>query len=198
MSLTKDFKDETYIFIDISNIYIGFYNHIMYNYKKYNICNPKMDYINLFIILENEKNIKKRILIGSENKKKYKKEKKYQKKINDLGYEVHFLERVNNKEQGVDDLLHDKIIETLLFEIPGTIIIASGDGKNGDLTNNSFYNLCIQALQKGWKVIIVSWKKQLSKRYTLGPELCNLLKESEIKNNFEILYLDDHIEKLIC
>lgn len=63
MSLTKNFKDETYVFIDISNIYIGFYNHIMYNYKKYNICNPKMDYINLFIILENEKNIKKKLMI---------------------------------------------------------------------------------------------------------------------------------------
>lgn len=59
-------KKETYIFIDISNITIGFYNYIIHNYKKYKICNPKIDYNNLFKIIEKEKNIKKKIIIGSE------------------------------------------------------------------------------------------------------------------------------------
>lgn len=27
-------KKETYIFVDISNIYVGFYNYIIHNYKK--------------------------------------------------------------------------------------------------------------------------------------------------------------------
>jgi hypothetical protein len=190
----------TYIFIDISNIYIGFYNYIMFNNKKYKICNPNMDYDTLFKILEKEKNIKKKIIIGSKNIKnikKYKNIENSKKLFNKSGYEVHFLERVNNKEQGVDELLHNKIIETLLYETPGTIIIASGDGKNTEYTENSFYKICIQALKNGWDVLIVSWKNQISKNYIIGPELCNILKDDNIKYRFNILYLDSYIEKLI-
>ena len=61
--------NNSYIFIDLSNIYIGFYNYIMYNNKKYNICNPKMDYNVLFSILEKDKKVERRILVGSKNKK---------------------------------------------------------------------------------------------------------------------------------
>ena len=185
------FKDESYIFIDISNVYIGFYNNVT---RKYKICNPNMDYDALFKILEKEKNIKKKVLIGSKNTKKYKKEKRQKNMF--VGYEVHLLERIN-KEHGVDELLHEKIMETLSSEKPGTIMIASGDGKVSETTENSFYKICILALEKKWKVIIVSWKNQLSKNYILGPELYCLFKDVNIKNNFEILYLDDYLEELI-
>lgn len=190
-------ENETYIFIDISNLYIGFYNYIMYNNKKYKICNPKIDYNNLFDIIEKEKNIKKRILIGSKNTKKNKREKLYKKIFDKLGYENHFLERIDNKEKGVDELLHNKIMEILLYEKPGTLIIGSGDGNTSDYTDNSFYNLCIKALKLKWNVIIVSWKYQLNKKYIIGSEICKLLKDINIKNNFDILYLDNYIEKLI-
>lgn len=193
-------KNETYIFIDISNIYIGFYNYIMYNCKKYKICNPNMNYNTLFTIIEKEKNIKKKFIIGSKNKKNIRKLKKSEKEKNiftKYGYEVFLLERVNNKEKGVDELLHNKIMETLLFELPGTIIIASGDGKSSDYTDNSFYKICVEALKKGWYVTIISWKKQLNKNYIIGSELCKILKEQNIKNKFNILYLDNHIEELI-
>jgi hypothetical protein len=156
-----------------------------------------MNYNNLFKILEKEKNIKKKIIIGSKNTKKNKKDKKYKKIFNELGYDVQLLERVNNKEQGVDELLHNKIMETLLFERPGIIIIGSGDGKCTEYTDNSFYKICIEALKRGWEVIIVSWKYQLNKNYIIGTEICNLLKNFDIKNNFKILYLDKYIEKLI-
>lgn len=184
--------NNSYIFIDLSNIYIGFYNYIMYNNKKYNICNPKMDYNVLFSILEKDKKVERRILVGSKNKKI--ENKKILKKKD---YELFLLERVNNKENGVDDLLHEKITNTLLLENPGYIIIATGDGKKGDYTNNSFYNICIEALKLGWYVTIVSWKKQISKQYTLGEELYSLLKDFNIKDKFNILYLDNYVENLI-
>lgn len=184
--------NNSYIFIDLSNIYIGFYNYIMYNNKKYNICNPKMDYNVLFSILEKDKKVERRILVGSKNKKI--ENKKILKKKD---YELFLLERVNNKENGVDDLLHEKITNTLLSENPGYIIIATGDGKKGDYTNNSFYNICIEALKLGWYVTIVSWKKQISKQYTLGEELYSLLKDFNIKDKFNILYLDNYVENLI-
>lgn len=184
--------NNSYIFIDLSNIYIGFYNYIMYNNKKYNICNPKMDYNMLFSILEKDKKVEKRILVGSKNKKMEK-----IKTLKKIDYELFLLERINNKENGVDDFLHEKITNTLLLESPGYIIIATGDGKKGDYTDNSFYNICIEALTLGWYVTIVSWKRQISKRYTLGEELYSLLKDFNIKDKFNILYLDNYIEKLI-
>lgn len=184
--------NNSYIFIDLSNIYIGFYNYIMYNNKKYNICNPKMDYNMLFSILEKDKKVEKRILVGSKNKKMEK-----IKTLKKIDYELFLLERINNKENGVDDFLHEKITNTLLLESPGYIIIATGDGKKGDYTDNSFYNICIEALTLGWYVTIVSWKRQISKRYTLGEELYSLLKDFNIKDKFNILYLDNYVEKLI-
>lgn len=197
---TLENKDETYIFIDISNVYIGFYNYIMYNHKTYNICNPNMNYNKLISILEEKKKIKKKIVVGSKNKKNTKKSIKYEKEkkmfIN-LGYEVFLLERVNNKEKGVDELLHEKIMETLFLEIPGNIIIVSGDGKKTEYSDNSFYKICIEALKNGWCVTIISWKKQLSRNYIIGTELCKLLKEQNIKDKFNILYLDNHVEELI-
>lgn len=184
--------NNSYIFIDLSNIYIGFYNYIMYNNKKYNICNPKMDYNMLFSILEKDKKVEKRILVGSKNKKMEK-----IKTLKKIDYELFLLERINNKENGVDDFLHEKITNTLLLESPGYIIIATGDGKKGDYTDNSFYNICIEALTLGWYVTVVSWKRQISKRYTLGEELYSLLKDFNIKDKFNILYLDNYVEKLI-
>ena len=93
--------------------------------------------------------------------------------------------------------MHEKIINILFSESPGTIIIATGDGKKGDYTDNSFYNICVYALKKGWNVKIITWKKQLSKNYIIGPELCNILKDINFKNNFDILYLDSYVEMLI-
>lgn len=108
------------------------------------------------------------------------------------------LERINNKEKGVDELLHGKIMETILYtDIPGYIVICSGDGKNSDYTENSFYKICIKALELGWKVKIISWRKQISKNYILGIELNNLLKNNNIKNNYKIFYLDNYIDKII-
>lgn len=195
--ISEKIKSDSYIFIDYSNIYIGFYNYIMYNHKKYNICNPKMDYNKLFSIIENDKKFKKKILVGSKSSKKTKNNIKEKKIFKQLGYEIIFLERINNKEEGVDDILHENILNILSIEKPGTIIIATGDGKKGDYTDNSFYNICVNALNKGWNIKIISWKNQISKKYIIGSELCNILKDDNIRNKFDILYLDKYVEMLI-
>jgi hypothetical protein len=201
--VSEDEKDNTYVFIDFSNIYIGFYNYIINNHKIYNICNPEMNYNMLFSIIEKDKNIKKKVLISSKSKntknvKKYKKLEKEKNIFNKLGYEVYVLERINNKEKGVDELLHNKIMESLLYSnTPGSIVIASGDGKPSDYGDNSFYKICVQALKTGWNVTIISWKYQLNKNYIIGDELCNILKNDNIKNKFNIVYLEKYIEMLI-
>lgn len=193
LTIESEDNRDTYIFIDFSNVYVGFYNYITKNYKKYKICNPKMDYDILFSIIEKNRNIKKKVIIGSENTKtkKNRKLEKEKKKFNELGYETHILERINNKEKGVDELLHNKIMETLLYsDVPGSIIIATGDGKSSDYTDNSFYNICITALKKGWKVTVISWRYQLNKIY-------NVLEKDNINNKFNIIYLEEHIDLLI-
>lgn len=88
-------------------------------------------------------------------------------------------------------------MEILLYEEPSTLIIASDDGKSSDYGDNSFYKLCLKALNMRWNVIVVSWKYQLNKNYIIGSEICSLLKDVDIKNNFKILYLDNYVEKLI-
>ena len=98
----------------------------------------------------------------------------------------------------MDELLHSKIMESLLYsDVPSSIIIATGDGKSSDYTDNSFYKICIQALKLGWNVTIISWKYQLSKIYISGTELCNILKNNNINNKFNIIYLEEHIDLLI-
>ena len=72
-------EEDSYIFVDFSNIYIGFYNHITNNYKKYRICNPRMDYNMLFSIMEKNKEFKKKVLVGSKSLKNTKKNKKEEK-----------------------------------------------------------------------------------------------------------------------
>lgn len=196
--IKSDNNKETYVFIDFSNVYVGFYNYITKNYKRYNMCNPKMDYNMLFSIVENNRNIKKKVLISSKNPKKNKKLDNEKKIFSELGYEVFMLERINNKERGVDELLHGKIMESLLYsDIPGSIVIATGDGKSSDYTDNSFYKICIQALKLGWEVTIVSWRYQLNKNYILGVELYSTLKNNKIKDNFNIIYLEEHIDMLV-
>ena len=184
----------THIFIDFSNIYIGFIN---YTENKYKILNAKINCEKLLKIIEKDNNVEKRVLIGSEKANiKYKNyEKHIQKIFMKYGYIVTILKRYK-KEYGVDELLHEKIEETLNSELPGTIIIGSGDGKVAN-DNNSFYNLTINALYKGWNVVIISWKYQLSRNYSNGEELYELLKDEEVKKRFTQISLEKYIDELI-
>lgn len=194
----EDKKNNTYIFIDISNIYIGFYNYVE---NKYNLLNPKINYKSLLNLLENKRNIKKRVLIGSCKILKKTKNNKYENKLHEIfkqnNYTTYILER-NSKEKGVDELLHNNIMETLLFtkEI-GTLVIATGDGKSSDYTKISFYYLVLKALEIGWNVEIITWKYQMSKLYIHGVELNNLLKNKEIQKRYNIIILEKYINELI-
>lgn len=187
-----DNKNNNYIFVDFSNISIGFYNYVE---KKYRIANPKINYKKLFSIMENKKTFKKKILVGSKNKKE---SDEIINTFRNYGYDVFILERNNNREICVDELLHGKIMETLLYSNePGNIIICTGDGKTSDYTDNSFYKICIKALTMKWKITIISWKNQLNKNYILGIELYNILKDTNIKKHYKILYLDNYAEEII-
>ncbi|KAG0266214.1 hypothetical protein DFQ27_009927 [Actinomortierella ambigua] len=68
-------------------------------------------------------------------------------------------------EQCVDELLHLKILETLLDCEPGVIVLATGDGAPSEYGGGGFYDVVKRALDRGWLVEIFSWEDQLSGCY---------------------------------
>ncbi|KAF9116943.1 hypothetical protein BGX27_008091 [Mortierella sp. AM989] len=68
-------------------------------------------------------------------------------------------------EQGVDELLHLKMLETLLDHEPATMVLATGDGGDSEFGGGGFYGVIKRALDRGWQVEVVSWEDQLSGVY---------------------------------
>ncbi|KAF9143935.1 hypothetical protein BGX30_014324 [Mortierella sp. GBA39] len=68
-------------------------------------------------------------------------------------------------EQGVDELLHLKMLETLLDHEPSTIVLATGDGGDSEFGGGGFSAVIKRALDRGWHVEVVSWEDQLSGVY---------------------------------
>ncbi|KAJ8061461.1 hypothetical protein OCU04_009279 [Sclerotinia nivalis] len=95
-------------------------------------------------------------------------------------------------EQGVDELLHMKILETLNdYPKPSTIVLASGDGAEAEYSAGFFKNVQ-RALEKGWNVELVAWNSGLSGEY----------RESTFKQRwrkqFRVIRLDDFSEELLA
>ncbi|KAI1315605.1 hypothetical protein EDD11_000615 [Mortierella claussenii] len=68
-------------------------------------------------------------------------------------------------EQGVDELLHLKMLETLLDHEPAVMVLATGDGGDSEFGGGGFYAVIKRALDRGWQVEVVSWEDQLSGVY---------------------------------
>jgi hypothetical protein len=68
-------------------------------------------------------------------------------------------------EQGVDELLHLKMLETLLDHEPATMVLATGDGGDSEFGGGGFYGVIRRALDRGWQVEVISWEEQLSGVY---------------------------------
>jgi len=85
------------------------------------------------------------------------------------GYQTDLLNKVEDDdgrlhEQGVDELLHLKIANTLLDFDGGTLVVVSGDGRLSDF-GTGFAKQVERALKRGWAVEVWSWKAQLSGAY---------------------------------
>lgn len=85
------------------------------------------------------------------------------------GYDTSLLKRVAADdgrlvEQGVDNLLHLKILEAIHDGTEGeTLVLATGDGR--DESGSSFLGQVERALKKKWRVEVWSWAAQLSGAY---------------------------------
>jgi hypothetical protein len=94
-------------------------------------------------------------------------------------------------EQGVDEILHLKILESVVDnDEPATMIIATGDAAQAEYSDG-FMAMVLRALKKGWKVELVSWSANISKMY-LRREF-----RDQWGENFKTVFLDDFAEELL-
>ncbi|KAH7081726.1 hypothetical protein BKA63DRAFT_217512 [Paraphoma chrysanthemicola] len=94
-------------------------------------------------------------------------------------------------EQGVDELLHLKMCQSLLdTEVPSTMVLATGDGAEAEMSDG-FLAHVERALRKGWKVELVTWRQQTNGGYKRRAF------RQKWGEQFTILELDNFLEDLI-
>ena len=111
------------------------------------------------------------------------------------GWKHRLLQKVNGKEQAVDDILHCPMYQlladpSLSFAEPRTLVLLTGDGNDND-GRTTFLDVVQKALLHNvhglkWRVHLWAWKAGLNSEYK------KLLKDP----NFKIYYLDDYREEL--
>ncbi|KAK6501000.1 hypothetical protein TWF506_003756 [Arthrobotrys conoides] len=179
-----------HVFVDYSNISIGFYDSVkklLLDARK-SSRPPQIQHISfktLSLILERGRPAIKKVLVGSTRNNDLKSE------AQDLNYEVSILQRVPREnqdpstaskassrgyasepeqsrkrtgEQAVDEVLIMKILESLVDCPPATIVLATGDG-NITQFSDGFYKAVERALEKGWNVELVAFKRTISKSW---------------------------------
>jgi hypothetical protein len=95
-------------------------------------------------------------------------------------------------EQGVDEILHLKICESVLDNPgrPGTIVLATGDAAEAEYSDG-FLRTIERALEHGWKVELMSWRKSISALYKRREW------RGRWEDRFRIVELDDYAEDLL-
>lgn len=94
-------------------------------------------------------------------------------------------------EQGVDEILHLKILESIVdVDQPTTIVLATGDAAEAEYSQG-FLRMVERALTRGWNVELVSWSRNISASYR---------KQSWTEmwgDRFRVIPLDDYAEELL-
>ena len=94
-------------------------------------------------------------------------------------------------EQAVDEILHLKILESLIdADKPSTIVLATGDAAEAEYSGG-FMRMIERALEKGWMVEVLSFKLNTSSAY----------KRTEFRAKwgamFKWIQLDGYAEQLV-
>lgn len=94
-------------------------------------------------------------------------------------------------EQGVDEILHLKMLESVLdAPVPGTMVLATGDAAQAEYSQG-FMATAERALKAGWSVELVSWSKGISQTYYKRQW------REAWGERFRIVLLDDYAEELL-
>jgi hypothetical protein len=207
---------DLHIFIDNSNILIGFYERykIKHQVKDPFFRPPKLDFHAFSTILERGRPVSRKILVGSNPLVQP------VLQAQQAGYDISILERVvdhkhaaamskenpyasdsptripareRKKEQAVDEILHLKILECILdVEKAGTIVLATGDAAPAEFSPDGGFLKCIErGLRRGWAVELVCWRNSMSRLWR------DRRFRVEWKNMFSVIELDDFVDELV-
>lgn len=94
-------------------------------------------------------------------------------------------------EQGVDEILHMKMLESMVdTDYPSTMVVATGDAAVAEYSSGFLRNV-ERALERGWKVELVAWKRSMSYAYR------DKAFAKKWAGQFTIIELDDFQEELL-
>lgn len=94
-------------------------------------------------------------------------------------------------EQGVDEILHLKMMESIVdTDVPSTIVLATGDAAEAEYSKG-FMAMVLRALRKGWRVELISWRRNTSSAYRDEAFLL------QWGHQFQWIELDDYAEDLL-
>ena len=220
--------DGIHVFVDSSNIAIGFYNALKLArglpVRAYTKRAP-LSFHSLALIMERGRDIAKRVLVGSSDRDGVL--PGYMREAARCGYEINSLDRVEKfkenrpsgkksgsgngygtsgqssgsetpmsgtkkvTEQGVDEILHMKMLESIVDSPqPSTIVLATGDAAEAEFSGGFLKNV-ERALSKGWRVELVAWGHSMSYAYRSQHFL------EKWKDQFMIIDLDEFSEELL-
>ncbi|KAI9676936.1 MAG: hypothetical protein M1817_006775 [Caeruleum heppii] len=98
---------------------------------------------------------------------------------------------VKRVEQGVDEILHLRMMESLVdAKHPSTMVLATGDAAEAEYSEG-FMKMVERAMDKGWKVEVVSFSRNMSYAYRRKAA------KSQYRNQFKIIELDGYAEELL-
>ncbi|KAJ9134783.1 hypothetical protein NKR23_g9983 [Pleurostoma richardsiae] len=223
-----------HIFVDLSNIIIGFYDCMKLRRGlplNKRIKAPPFFFENFACILERDRSVAKKIVAGSVVNA-WGAWPEYMNEAEKCGYEMNILQRITRNshtpkrktmsgnladtttsggdssddalagttkrsyplkhgEQGVDELLHLKIAQSILDHQPSTMVLATGDAAEAEYSDGFLKNV-ERALERGWYVELVAWSKGISFAWK------NKNFAKKWGHQFRVIELDDFAEELLA
>ncbi|AEO60257.1 hypothetical protein MYCTH_2309349 [Thermothelomyces thermophilus ATCC 42464] len=225
-------RNPIHIFIDLSNIIIGFYDSMKESRGlsiNKRVMAPAFSFKNFDTILTRDRNVAKRIVAGSLTNSYNKRWPGYMIQAQELKYEMNILERVpkpasspvrkrkpkagprdadastsghdtsgeecffgpmKHGEQGVDELLHLKILQSAMdTPSPATMVLATGDAASAQYSDGFKKNI-ERVLALGWNIELYGWSRNISSAWR-EPDFAE-----KWEHQFKIIELDEFCEEL--
>jgi hypothetical protein len=178
---------------------------------------PSFSFQRLMSLIERGRTVIRREAVGSVIEKSDIWRPSYMIEAENLGYKMHVLSRVpkshrnvhnryysgsstdglpsptpmSRAEQGVDELLHYKILEALADSDPGIMVLATGDAASAEYTDG-FLAQAERALKRGWKVEVVSFAQNLSSSWRSAEWV------GKWHEQFRVIELDPFLEDFLA
>ncbi|KAK4222152.1 hypothetical protein QBC38DRAFT_100511 [Podospora fimiseda] len=162
-----------HVFIDMSNIQIGFWDTVKKQRgidESRRIVIPRLSFKNLHNLMVRDRTVKKRCVATSHGLRDQQRMEELMETAKALGYYTMLLKRVSangakrQAEQGVDEMLHVQMLQSILDDRAGTMILATGDAKSAQYSDG-FKATVERALRTGWNVELWAWEKGFSKEW---------------------------------